>query len=83
MSTKLIKEDLLTANFLCIVVVVFNIPPTAIVIWSQGHGLKSHPIDGEARDRTCEPYLTRQVVYPLHHRGSYVLQLICLIDKAK
>ena len=31
----------------CIVVVVFvfNVPPTAKVIWRQGHGLKSHPTD--------------------------------------
>ena len=25
-----------------VVVVVFNVPPTAKVIWRRGHGLKSH-----------------------------------------
>ena len=31
----------------CIVVVVFvfNVPPTAKVIWRRGHDLKSHPTD--------------------------------------
>ena len=28
-----------------VVVFVFNIPPTAKVIWRRGHGLKSHPTD--------------------------------------
>ena len=28
-----------------VVVFVFNVPPTAKVIWRQGHGLKSHPTD--------------------------------------
>ena len=27
------------------VVFVFNVPPTAKVIWRRGHGLKSHPTD--------------------------------------
>ena len=27
------------------VVFVFNVPPTAKVIWERGHGLKSHPTD--------------------------------------
>ena len=26
-------------------VVVFNVPPTAKVIWRQGHSFKSHPTD--------------------------------------
>ena len=25
---------------------------------------------GEARDRTCHPWFTRQAVYPVHHSGS-------------
>ena len=29
----------------CIVVVVFNVPPTAKVIWRRDHGFKSHPTD--------------------------------------
>ena len=28
-----------------VVVFVFNVPPTAKVIWRRGHGLKSHPTD--------------------------------------
>ena len=28
-----------------VVVFVFNVPPTAKVIWRWGHGLKSHPTD--------------------------------------
>ena len=28
-----------------VVVFVFNVPPTAKVIWRQGHGYKSHPTD--------------------------------------
>ena len=31
--------------FQFVVVVVFNVPPTAKVIWRRGHGLKSHPTD--------------------------------------
>ena len=34
----------LTLN-LTVVVFVFNVPPTAKVIWRWGHGLKSHPTD--------------------------------------
>ena len=34
------------ANYFYVVVVfVFNVPPTAKVIWRRGHGLKSHPTD--------------------------------------
>ena len=28
-----------------VVVFVFNVPPTAKVIWRRSHGLKSHPTD--------------------------------------
>ena len=30
---------------LVVLVFVFNVPPTAKVIWRWGHGLKSHPTD--------------------------------------
>ena len=30
---------------LIVVVFVFNVPPTAKVIWRRGHSLKSHPTD--------------------------------------
>ena len=33
------------ADFRIVVVFVFNVPPTAKVIWRQGHCLKSHPTD--------------------------------------
>ena len=33
-----------------IVVFVFNIPPTAKVIWRRGHSLKSHPTDQWSRE---------------------------------
>ena len=32
------------------VVFVFNVPPTAKVIWRRGHGLKSHPTDWWSRE---------------------------------
>ena len=34
-----------------VVVFVFNVPPTAKVIWRRGHGFKSHPIDWDTRYR--------------------------------
>ena len=43
-----------------------------LCLTSQGHGLKS----GEAGNRTCDPWFTRQVVYPLHHSGSLVFFVI-------
>ena len=30
---------------MCVSVFVFNVPPTAKVIWRQGHGLKFHQTD--------------------------------------
>ena len=54
-----------------VVVFVFNVPPTAKVIWRRVHGLSLIRQTGEAGDRNCDPWFTRQVVYPLHHSGSY------------
>ena len=34
-----------TKIWVVVVVLVFNVPPTAKVIWRRGHGLKSHPTD--------------------------------------
>ena len=34
--------DLLSRTEVVIVVFVFNVPPTAMVIWRRGHSLKSH-----------------------------------------
>ena len=33
-----------------VVVFVFNVPPTAKVIWRWGHALKSHPTDWRIRE---------------------------------
>ena len=38
-----------------VVVLVFNVPPTAKVIWRQGHGLKSHPTDWRSRESNLRP----------------------------
>ena len=32
-------------NLVVVLVFVFNLPPTARVIWRPGHGIKSHPTD--------------------------------------
>ena len=32
-------------QYMFVVVFVFNVPPTAKVIWRRGHSLKSHPTD--------------------------------------
>ena len=34
---------------------VFNVPPTAKVMWGRGHGLKSHPADWRSRESTLRP----------------------------
>ena len=51
--------------------VVFNVPPTAKVIWRRGQSFSLIRQTGEAGNRTCDPWFTRQAVYPLHHGGSY------------
>ena len=38
-----------------IVVLVFNVPPTAKVIWRRGHGFKSHPTDWRSRESSLRP----------------------------
>ena len=38
---------------LLVVVLVFNVPPTAKVIWRCGHGFTSQA--GEAGNRICDP----------------------------
>ena len=43
------------------VVIWIYVPPTAKVIWRSDPCLKSHPKTGEARDRTHDPWFTRQV----------------------
>ena len=37
-------------KLIIVVVLVFNVPPTAKVIWRRGHGLKSHPTDRRSRE---------------------------------
>ena len=34
---------------------MFNVPPTAKVIWRRGHGLKSHPTDWRSRESNLRP----------------------------
>ena len=34
---------------------VFNVPPTAKVIWRRGHGLKSYPTDWRSRESNLRP----------------------------
>ena len=51
---------------------VFNIPPTAKVIWRRATAKFLIRQTGEPREPTCDPWFTRQVVYPLHHSGSYL-----------
>ena len=34
---------------------VFNVPPTAKVIWKRGNGLKSHPTDWRSRESILPP----------------------------
>ena len=38
-------EVCVSVSCIVVVVFVFNVPPTAKVIWRRGHGLKSHPTD--------------------------------------
>ena len=49
-----------------IVVFVFNVQPTAKVIWRRCHGLKSHPTVWWSRESTCDPWFTRGAVNRLH-----------------
>ena len=44
-QTTLLDTWAILSSWLSCVVFVFNVPPTAKVIWRQGHGLKSHPTD--------------------------------------
>ena len=37
-------------KLIIVVVLVFNVPPTAKVIWRRDHGLKSHPTDRRSRE---------------------------------
>ena len=50
----------------CVCEFVFNVPPTAKVIWRQGHSLESHPTDWRSQLSNSGP----QVVYPPQHCDS-------------
>ena len=50
----------------CVCVFLFNIPPTAKVIWRWGHSLKSHPTDWRSWGSNMGSLGTRQMVYRLH-----------------
>ena len=41
----LLKEKKTIVYIVVVVVFIFNVPPTAKVIWRRSHGLKSHPTD--------------------------------------
>ena len=45
------------AQLSCALVIefVFNVPPTAKVIWRQGHGLESHPTDWRTQGSNSGP----------------------------
>ena len=45
MFIELLNECGKRGKMCCCVVFVFNVPPTAKVIWRQSQGLKSHPKD--------------------------------------
>ena len=44
----------------------------------RGHGLKSHPTDGESRESNSGLLGTRRVTYPLHLGGSLFLLFLLL-----
>ena len=46
-------------KIMCWCVVVFNVPPTAKVIWRRGHSLKSHPTDWWSRESNLRPLVYR------------------------
>ena len=65
--------------FAFVVVLVFNVPPTAKVIWRRGHGFKSHPTDWRSRESNLRPLVykasglstTPQRLLPLHLKRSF------------
>ena len=44
-ATALLGKQILLLKVKLLLGFVFNVPPTAKVIWRQGHGLKSHLTD--------------------------------------
>ena len=55
---------------------VFNVPPTAKVIWRWGHGLKSHPTDWRSRESNLRP-----LVYKASDLSTTPQRLLILILK--
>ena len=71
------------------VVLVFNVPPTAKVIWRQGHSLKSHPTDWRSRESNLRPLVykasslstTPQRLLDPEQAGHFVLNLLMAFQK--
>ena len=66
---------------------VFNIPPTAKVIWRRDHSLRVSLTDWKSLRSNSGPLGTRQVVYPLHHGSFCKIELTrkyedCAVDKS-
>ena len=49
------------------VVFVFNVSPTAKVIWRRGHGLKSHPTDWWSRESNLRPLVYKASGLSIHY----------------
>ena len=48
-------------KLIIVVVLVFNVPPTAKVIWRRGNGLSLIRQTGEAGNRTFDPWLIKLI----------------------
>ena len=68
--------QLLMALVFVVVVFVFNVPPTAKVIWRRGHGLKSHPTDWRSRESNLRP-----LVYKASGLSTTPRRLLALVYK--
>ena len=49
------NTSLSSCQTVLIVAFVFNVPPTAKVIWKRGHSFKSHPTDWWSRESNLRP----------------------------
>ena len=63
-------------RLLLVVGFVFNVPPTAKVIWRQGHGLKSHPTAWWSRESNLQP-----LVYKASGISTTPLRLLKWVGK--
>ena len=81
LGTRLLGQNTgykeLCVQYLVIVVFVFNVPPTAKVIWRQGHSLKSHLTDWWSRESNLGP-----LVYKASSLSTTPQQLLNTVWKA-